>query len=155
MPKFKTLDEAYKSCTADGLYRTLGKVDKERIKSLVANAETNIESANTLSKALKEDDRRWMTVYTLHYEGIRILAEALLIFEKVHSINHQGLFAYLCMKMADLELDWNFFEKVRTKRNGTYYYGDQITYKDWKSAEVQMNLYISTLKKEIEKKLKE
>ena len=47
------------------------------------------------------------------------------------------------------------FREVRTKRNGINYYGEHVTYNDWKSIEVQIKLYISTLKKEVEKKLQQ
>ena len=49
----------------------------------------------------------------------------------------------------------SFFEKVRTKRNGINYYGERVSYEDWKSIEVQMKIYISTLRKEITKRLEE
>ena len=153
MPKFKTSGEAYESCLADGYFRNLSYVNKERIKSLIVNANTNIDSAKTLAQSLPKEDKRWMTVYTLHYEAIRICAEAFLIFEKIMSENHQCLFAYLCMKHSELKFDWNFFEKIRTKRNGVNYYGEQVSYDEWKAVEPQFKLYISTLKKEIEKKL--
>lgn len=151
MPKFKTKEETYKSCLADGFYRNLKYVNKERIKSLVVNANTNIYSARTLAKSLTEEDKRWMNVYTLHYEAIRIYTEALFLFEKITSSNHQCLFAYLCIKRP--EFDWNFFEKIRKKRHGVNYYGEQITYEEWKAVEPQFKLYISVLKKELEKKL--
>jgi len=63
------------------------------------------------------------------------------------------MFAYLCQKHPELELSWDFFEKVRTKRNGIQYYGTPVTYDDWKEIELQINNYIHLLIKEIEKKL--
>jgi len=72
----------------------------------------------------------------------------------VKSFNHKCLFAYLCVKHPELELDWNFFEKIRTIRNGIHYYGIAISQKDWKEVELQMNLYIKLLKKAVEDKLK-
>jgi len=50
-------------------------------------------------------------------------------------------------------LDWNFFEKIRTKRNGITYYGTPVNDKDWKEAAVQFQLYTNLLKKEIKQKL--
>ena len=94
-----------------------------------------------------------MTVYTLHYEAMRICAEAFLISDKIMSQNHQCLFAYLCMKHPELKLNWDFFEKIRTKRNGVNYYGEQVSHDEWKEAELQFTLYISALKKEINKRL--
>jgi len=153
MRKFKTEEEAHDSCSADGYYVNLSRVNKDRVRSLLLNADTNVDSANTLAKSLLNDDRRWMTVYTLHYEAMRICAEAFLLFDNLMSQNHQCLFACLCVKHPELEFDWNFFEKIRTKRNGVNYYGEQVSYDEWKEAEPQFNLYTPFLKKAIEKKL--
>src|SRR3989344_3618680 len=73
--------------------------------------------------------------------------------EKIKIENHQCLFVYLCEKHPDLEFSWEFFEKVRTKRNGINYYGLPVDNKDWKEVELQFTLYINALKKEIEKKI--
>ena len=153
MPKLKTLEERYDSCIADGCLKNLSEVNIQKIKSLIQNAETNINSAKIIAKTVNKQAREWMNVYTLHYEAIRTYAEALLQFKEIKAANHQCLFASLCIRYTGLELDWNFFEKIRTKRHGTNYYGEQITYEDWKSVELQMNLYISSLKKELEKRL--
>ena len=83
-----------------------------------------------------------------------ILVESYLCFDRIKSLNHQCLFAYLCIKYPELELSWEFFEKIRTKRNGINYYGQPVTSEDWKEVELQFKLYISTIKKEIEKKIK-
>ena len=50
-------------------------------------------------------------------------------------------------------LTLNVFEKARTKRNGINYYGIPAAYEDWKEVELQFNLYIKKLKKEILKRL--
>jgi len=75
------------------------------------------------------------------------------LLDKIKSRNHLCLFAYLCEKYPALELDWNFFEKIRTKRNGIAYYGAPVNDKDWKEATVQFQLYIDLLKKEIKQGL--
>ena len=149
MQKFKTKEEAYESCQADGYFRKLSFVNKQRIKSLVRNADTNIKSAETLAQELAKEDDRWMNVYTMHYEAVRLCGEALAIFDKIMSENHQCLFAYFCVKRSDLKLDWNFFEKIRKKRNGVNYYGEQVSYNEWKEVESQFDLCISIFKKEI------
>ena len=52
-----------------------------------------------------------------------------------------------------LELDWEFLEIIRLKRNGINYRGLLLKYDDWKSLKLKFELHISALKKEIEKKL--
>ena len=84
---------------------------------------------------------------------IHQLVESLLIFDKVKSTNHQCLFASLCVKHPELELSWDFFEKIRTKRNGMNYYGAPVQDKDWKEVGLQFELYINLLTKEIKKRL--
>lgn len=153
MPRHKTLEETYDSCLADGHIKNLAEVNIAKARALMENAQTNVNSAKILAKALERDAREWMNVYTLHYDALRLYAEALLLLLRIDSPNHQCLFASLCMKYPRLELDWNFFEKIRTKRNGVNYYGERITGKDWKDVELQMNLYLSTVEKELGAKL--
>ncbi|HLC84473.1 MAG TPA: hypothetical protein VJH22_01640 [Candidatus Nanoarchaeia archaeon] len=80
--------------------------------------------------------------------------EAFVRFDRIKSNNHQCLFAHLCEKHPELELDWSFLEKVRTKRNEIQYYGRPATCAEWKEIELQMMLYIKTLKTAIEQRLK-
>jgi hypothetical protein len=68
-------------------------------------------------------------------------------------VNHQCLFVYLCEKYSELNLNWNFFEELRTKRNGINYYGNSIDFNYFKSIEVQLNLYINLLIDKIKHKL--
>ena len=152
-PKFDSEEEAYNSCIADGYVKEVFAINTERVRALLKNAGIAAESADSLAKALKKDDEKWQTVYVLYYDALRMCVEAFLMFDKIVSLNHQCLFAVLCVKHRELELSWSFFETIRTKRNGVNYYGESIAFSDWKAAEVQMKLYISTLKKAIEKKL--
>ena len=149
----KNIEEAYNSCIAKGYVNETRESNIDKVKSLMENAETNISASKILVKAIGKQAKEWMNVYINYYEALRIYTEALLIFDKVDIANHQCLFNYLCVKHPELELDWNFFEKIRTKRNGINYYGEQISYADWKAIEAQTKLYISTIKKEIEKQL--
>ena len=152
-PKFGNEKEAYQYCIADGYVKEVFTVNKDKAEALLRNSIISIESADALANLLSQRDEKWMTVYVLYYEALRTCAEAFLLFDKISSSNHQCLFAALCVKHPELELDWGFFEAVRTKRNGVNYYGERVTYSDWKAVEMKMKLYISALKKEIEKKL--
>lgn len=154
MRKPKTLEETYQSCTADGYINEIKEVNYDKIKSLMQNAETSIRTANIVVKAIREQDKEWMSVLLDHYDALRIYAEALLQFDKLDIPNHECLFAGLCIKHPQLKLDWNFLNKVRRKRNGVNYYGEHVSYHEWKDAEHQFSLCITALKKEIEKRLK-
>ncbi|MBN1157408.1 hypothetical protein JXA85_07330 [Candidatus Woesearchaeota archaeon] len=152
MPKFKNEEETYDLCISNGAIRK-EEFNKQKIIDLKSNAKTSIESAEILIKSINKASNSWMSVYICYYEALRIYTEALLHLESLKIVNHQCLFAYLCVKYSRLEFDWNFFEKVRNKRNGANYYGERITFEDWKTIELQMKLYISTLRKEIDRRL--
>ncbi|GEM_PF-930162 len=152
-PKFGNEEEAYQYCIADGYVKEVLTVNKDKAEALLRNSIISVESADALANLLSQRDEKWMTVYVLYYEALRTCAEAFLLFDKIISSNHQCLFAALCVKHPELELDWGFLEAVRTKRNGVNYYGERVIYSDWKAVEMKMKLYISALKKEIDKKL--
>lgn len=149
MPEFKSAADVFDRCLQDSLVKPQAETDIDKIQSILKIAEEHIESGeDDLSK------KRLNSAYCSYYTALRELAEAFLLFDKIKALNHQCLFAYLCIKHPELELDWNFFEKVRTKRNGINYYGTLIDYEDWKETELQLNLYIKLLKRKIKEKLK-
>ena len=57
------------------------------------------------------------------------------------------------LNFKELELDWNFFERIRTIRNKNKYLGYDITKEKWLKIELQTDLYISTIKRAIEKEI--
>jgi len=148
LPKEITQSEAYDKCAAEGIFIFLLESDADRVASMVEIAEEQLKAAKSLS-----GEKLWNSTYKLYYDTLHSLAEAFLLLDKVKSRNHLCLFAYLCEKYPSLELDWNFFEKIRTKRNGITYYGTPVNDKDWKEAAVQFQLYTDLLKKEIKQKL--
>jgi len=153
MPKFLTQIECFNKCKREGKIIATETVDLGKIKATLAIAEGDVESGITLKKNIAKDSNQWNSVYKLYYDALHELVEAFLRFEKVKSDNHQCLFAYLCEKHPDLEFSWDFFEKVRSKRNGINYYGAPINFNDWKEVEIQYKLYIDKLKNEILRKL--
>ena len=130
------------------------EIDTEKIKSTLNIADADVEAANSIRKNLPKQSNQWNSVYKLHYDALHELVESFLMFEKAKIEKHQCLFAYLCEKHPELEFSWDFFEKVRTKRNGINYYGIPVNFDDWKEVELQFSLYIKRLKEEINKTLK-
>ena len=153
MPEYLTQKEAFGKCKREGKIIIIEQADEEKIKATLAIAEGDVESANILRKNLPKSSNQWNSVYKLYYDALHELAESFLQFERVKIDNHQCLFSYLCEKHPQLEFSWDFFEKVRTKRNGINYYGTPVDSDDWKDAELQFNLYIKKLREEIKKKL--
>lgn len=153
MPEYLTQQDAFLKCKREGRFIPQEEVGIERIKSTLSISEADVASATLIKKSLPKESNQWSSVYKLYYDALHELAESFLQFERVKVENHQCLFAYLCEKHPELELSWDFFEKVRTKRNGIHYYGTPVHYNDWKDVELQYTLYITTLRQEILKRL--
>lgn len=155
MPEYLTQKEAFLKCRKEGRFIVIEDIDLEKIKSTFTIAEADVDAANSIKKNLQKQSNQWNGVYKLYYDALHELVESFLRFEKIKIDSHQCLFSYFCEKHPELEFSWDFFEKVRTKRNGINYYGTPVTYEDWKEVELQLNLYIKKLKEEIKKKVAE
>jgi hypothetical protein len=153
MPKYLTLKDAFIRCKKEGFFIVSEEMSKDQIRSRLIAADSDIQTALDTAKNLSKDSIKWNSVYKLFYDSLHELTEAYLLFNKMKISNHQCLYAYLCEKYPDLDFNWEFFEKVRTKRNGISYYGQLINYSDWKEAELQFKLYTKKLQEEIKKKL--
>lgn len=145
----KTAEEIYDRVTVAGEYREK-ESDELVLKRMFEIAVDNTRFIETL---FDKKVVNWRVVFLLYYDSLRGLCNVLLRLNEIKCSNHQGCFAYTCVKFPDLELDWNFFDKIRFMRNGTYYEGKSIEEKDWKEIGVQMKLYVSTLEKDVGKKL--
>lgn len=152
--KSATLENAFKMCEKQGKFITLEDVDVHKIRSTLAIARADLASAEALRKIIAKDSAQWSSVYKLYYDALHELLEALLRFDKIKVTNHKCLFAFACEKYPDLLLSWDFFEKMRTKRNGINYYGSLASAEDWKIIEIEFNLCFKKLENCIEDKLK-
>ena len=155
MYKERTQKNIYEKCENEGSFLPTNEIEIGKIKSMLKIALTDLESSNEWIKKASKESGQWNAILKINYDILHLLVEAFILFDKLKITTHKCLFVYLCEKHPELELDWNFFEKIRTIRNGSVYYGKLITYKDWEETELQLTLYINTLKKEIELKLKE
>ena len=72
MRKPKTVEEAYKSCLADGYISEIRHINIDKVKSLIENAETSISTAEIVVKAINKQAKEWMSVYIGYYEALRI-----------------------------------------------------------------------------------
>jgi hypothetical protein len=146
------LDKTYKLCTSTGRIKEKS-VDIELIKSLKTVAEKGLEFIKSKSKDIPKESTDWTFVFRDNYESLRGLIEAYLLFDGIEADNHQCKNAYLCFKHPELELDWEFLETIRLKRNAINYRGQLLKYDDWKSLRLKFELHINALKKEIGKRL--
>lgn len=154
MARYLTQSDAFLKCETEGRFMVVEDIDSAKIKSTLIIAEGDLASGKLIKKNLPKDSAQWNSVYKLYYDVLHELAESLLRFDRIKIDNHQCLFAYLCEKHPELEFNWDFFEKIRTKRNGINYYGSPVNGNDWKEVELQCILYIRKLREEIEKRVK-
>ena len=149
-----TEDERFDLCTNTDQFNKREDIEVDKIRSMMALALNDL--AYTQIREPKADMKKeCSTVFKLHYDCLRELSEAYLMFDRIKVSSHECLFVYLCVRYKELELDLNFFDKIRTARNGIQYYGTPIDMDYWAKNKVQLNLYIQTIKKAIETRLKE
>lgn len=141
--KDKTLENVYDSCVAEGFILPQEGKEISQIKATLGIVKEKIDSIK-----LHKKSSDYNILYRLNYDVLYILSGSLALFDEVKIDNHECLFAYLCLKHDDLELDWNFFELIRIKTQGNL-----ITRDDYKAVEFQFSLYINTLQKELERKM--
>ena len=146
------LDKTYHFCVSSGNIKEKN-VDIELIKSLKIVADNGFEFISNVMKTIPKDSTYWTFVFRDHYESLRGLIEAYLLFDGIEADSHQCKNAYLCFKHPELELDWDFLEIIRLKRNAINYRGKLLKYDDWNTLRLRFELHISALKKELEKKL--
>ena len=147
------LEKTYRICMSTGDIREKSP-DIELIKSLKKVSEKGIEFINKKSKDIPKDSTDWTFVFRDYYESLRGLIEAYLLFDGIEADSHQCKNAYICFKHKELELDWNFLETIRLKRNSINYGGQLLNYDDWKMLKLRFELHINELRREIEKRIK-
>lgn len=153
MRKERNRNSVYNACLEEGSFLPVAKVDYEQIRAMLKVALTDFDSVKQWEKQTQIDSGQWNAIYKLAYDVLHALAEAFLLLEKVKARTHECVFAHICEKHPEFEFDWNFFEKVRSKRNRSIYYGEPANYNSWNEIELQIKLYINTLKKAIEESL--
>jgi uncharacterized protein (UPF0332 family) len=147
MRSYNTLDQAYDYCVSQG-FIIPKQTDDGVIESSLRIAKEDLATAKD---AIKK--QRWNSAYKIYYDVLHQLSESFLRFDNIKVKNHLCLFAYLCTKHPELELNWDFFEQVRTKRNGIQYYASQVSEKDFKEILLEFDLIINLLFKKIQEKL--
>ncbi len=150
--KIDNLEKTYRLCISTGNIKEKF-IDIELIISLKVVAERGLEFIKKQSKNIQKNSSDWTFVFRDHYECLRQLIEAYILFDNIAADNHQCKNAYICFNRPELELNWEFLETIRLKRNLVNYRGQLLKYSDWKPLALNFNLHINLIKKEIEKKL--
>ena len=150
----KELDEVYDSCLAKGHIYYLVEADFERVKTMLWIVELDIAANESVSHAV-EKMRNYSLLWKSRYDVIRQLVDAILLLEKVKSNNHQCLYAFMCTKHPEWDIDWKTIETMRLLRNGAYYEGRPVTQESWKEFKLKFDIYIKTFLAILKEKLKE
>lgn len=148
MPKERTPKEVYEDLVTQGIYEE-AHFDKNEVAKVKMMALEDYAFGKSLRKM---ENPNWRVIFNIHYDVLRELCDQLMRFKKQKTGNHQGLFAFIVLNFPELELDWNFFETIRNMRNQNKYKGMNISKEMWKKVELQIDLYISTIKKALEEK---
>jgi len=146
------LDDTYKLCMATGKFKEK-MADVELIKSLKNVADMGLAFIKGRSKDIPKDSTDWTFVFRDYYESLRGLIEAYLLFDGIEADSHQCKNAYICFRHPALELDWEFLETIRLKRNAINYRGQLLKYEDWRLFSMKFELHINLLKNKIDEKL--
>ena len=151
----KTLQGTFTGCSAEGSYTPLAEIDIDQASAMLTVALADLETVKEWEKKAPKESKQWNAIYKLAYDVIHTLCEAIIIFDRVKARTHECVFAYICHKHPELEINWSFLETARTIRNRSVYYGEPASYQHWKEAQLQMHLSIRELKRAIEQRLKE
>jgi hypothetical protein len=142
------MEDIYDRCVADGKINSVEELEPERIKSTSESADVALRSASIIIKAINPKDREWTSVIKMNYDALRLSSLAYIMLDRLEVIDEEALFAALCVRHPELELDWEFLDNLRQKIERMDR-GEFATFEDWKGIELRLTLYISALKKAI------
>lgn len=146
------LEQTYKLCISSGKIKEK-QIDIELIKSIYKVSKQRLNFINKQKINLNKESFDWTFVFVDYYESLRGLIEAILLFNEYSADNHQCKNALICHELKEIDLDWEFLETIRLKRNFINYRGIMLKYKDWKQFELNFKIHIKTLEKEIIERL--
>ena len=144
--KIKDLDTVYNQCVVQGSLQEPEEIDFERAKSLLDIVGQDIDTLKEIMP-LMEKKNNYSIIWSNKYEIIRKLVQGILILEKIRSVNYQCLYAYICKKHKEWDIDWKTIETMRLLRNGVHYEGRPISAQTWKEYKLKFNIYIQTFLK--------
>lgn len=136
MPKERTPSEIYGDLATKGLYEE-ANLDIDEVTKIKNMTIEDYVFGKSLRKMGKPN---WRVIFNLHYDVLRELCDQLMRFKKQKTSNHQGLFAFVILNFPELELDWAFFEVIRTARNRNKYQGMDISKELWNKVSLQTDL---------------
>ena len=153
MKEAKDLKKVYNQCVAEGNLQEPEEIDIEKVKSLLDNAEQDLDTLKD-TVPIMEKKKNFSLIWKSQYEILRQLVQGILLLEKIRSKNHQCLYAYICTKHREWDIDWKTIETMRLLRNGVHYEGRPVSADVWKEYKLKFDVYIRTFIRILREKLK-
>jgi uncharacterized protein (UPF0332 family) len=113
--------------------------DKRLAKALAEESSQRL----THAKSLKLSDANAKYILEHAYEAAREIADAVLYTQGFKSYSHEATISYFQGKLSAREID--IFDRLRKKRNGIKYYGENVTTEEAKDALVFVELAINKI----------
>ncbi len=154
MRKIKELDKVYNQCVIEGNLQEPEEIDTEKAKSLLDTVEQDLDTLKDIIPIM-DKKKNYSLIWSNQYEIIRQLVQGILLLEKIRSGNHQCLYAYICTKHEEWEIDWKTIETMRMLRNGVHYEGRPVSAEIWKEFKLEFQVYIQTFEKILKQKLRD
>ncbi|MDD4878341.1 MAG: hypothetical protein PHO02_04885 [Candidatus Nanoarchaeia archaeon] len=149
------LDSTYRLCEISGKFRITNEIDMELVKSKKLVSELGLAFIMEKAKGISRDSPDWTFVFRDYYEALRGLMEALLLFDRIVSDNHQCMNSYICINHPEMGLDWEFLEIARLRRNRINYRGQLVSYDEWHGLKLKFELHIAAIVRAIDAKIKD
>lgn len=111
----------WKSCL-DSLTAKKIRPDEDNIKSLLKASKSKLESEGRLEM----DDVTATSKFSLAYESLRELLEALAVKNGYKIYNHE-CYTYFLKEIINESAKGDEFDAIRKTRNGVNYYGKELT----------------------------
>ncbi len=134
-----TLEKAYDRFITAGRYIQADVVDKELAASLLAEAKDGWKEQPS------KDD--YNAVFSHNYDVLVKLIKSFVVLDGIDP-SEDSMFAYICIKHPELELDWEALEGMRLVVSSS----NPITKPAWQMSKIRFDLYIRSLIMTLEKK---
>ena len=149
-----TLEGIYDRCVAEGNLQVLDDADSTLAKSLLSMAEQDLDTLRDMGPVI-EKKGSFSLLWSSRYHIIRQLVQAIMLLELVKPGNDQCMFAYVCIKHDDWDIDWESLETMRVVRNRIIDEATPVSADTWRSYRLKFDLYTQTFLRILRDQMKE
>jgi hypothetical protein len=145
----KTVEDFYDQYLSEGRYEE-STANRDTLKAQYAS----VQCLQGFAKRLKTIDMpHFDALYNAYYDILVKLCHLIVKTQNITTESDQAVFAFIAVKFPELELDWGVLESLRIKQQERQHNNHEILKDEWKQLELQFEIYIQTLTKELEKKI--